>query len=167
LTLGKDGTVYCTHASIESSVADYISKQMGFNSRQKPIGGISVLGPKNSADIICSQIECTHDSLNSALRNLRSNDLELAYAQVLECQNQLKGMEEIINEGKNQGIISERTAKKSLENLEKAYLKLEEAQIILEQIIGNSYDRQKMSLLHAQRNIRSAVMICKLIQILL
>ncbi len=167
LTLGKDGAVYCTHASIGSSVADYISKQIGFNLRQKPIGGISVLGPKKSTDLICSQIECTHDSLNTALRNLRSNDFNLAYAQVLECQNQLKCMEKIINEGKNQGIISERAAQKSLGNLEKAYLKLEEAQIIIEQAMGNSYNRQRMSLLQAQANIRSAVMICKLIQILL
>lgn len=167
LTLGKDGTVYCTHASIGSSVADFISKQMGFTSRQKPIGGISVLGPKNSSDLICSQIECTHDSLNTALRNLRSNDLELAYAQVLECKNQLKCMEEIINEAKNQGIITKRAAKKSLENLEKAYLNLEKARIILEQTMGNSYNGQRMSILQAQLNIRSAVMICKIIQILL
>ena len=140
---------------------------MGFNSRQKPVGGVSVLMPKSSSDLICSQIECTYDSLSTALRNVRSNDLELAYAQVLECQNQLECMENIINEGKKQGIITERAAKKSLENLEKAYLKLEEAQIILEQVISNSYDRQRMSLLQAQINIRSAVMICKIIQIML
>jgi len=167
LTLGKDGVVYCTHASIKSSVADYILKQIGFNSMQKPIGGISVLGPKQATDLICSQIGCTYDSLKIILRNLRSNDFELAYAQLLECKNQLKCMEEIINEGKKQGIISERVAKNSLENLEKAYLKLEEAQIIIEQAMGNSYNSQRLSLLRAQSNIRSAVMICKLIQILL
>jgi hypothetical protein len=45
ITLDKTGTVFCSHASIVSSVAYYDSQKMGFDF-QKPVGGVSVLSPE-------------------------------------------------------------------------------------------------------------------------
>ncbi|MEW5803595.1 MAG: PQQ-binding-like beta-propeller repeat protein [bacterium] len=45
IALDKDGTVFCSHASIATSNAYYSSQKIGFEFR-KPIGGITVLGPE-------------------------------------------------------------------------------------------------------------------------
>ena len=45
ITLDKEGLVFCTHASIASSITYYFFQQIGFPSK-KPTGGVTVLGPK-------------------------------------------------------------------------------------------------------------------------
>ena len=45
ISLDKSGMVFCSHASIASSVAYYNARKMGFDF-PKPVGGISVLSPE-------------------------------------------------------------------------------------------------------------------------
>ena len=45
ITLDKSGAVFCSHASVSSSIAYYNSKKMGFD-YPKPVGGVTMLSPE-------------------------------------------------------------------------------------------------------------------------
>jgi hypothetical protein len=45
VSLDEKGAVFCSHASIVSSIAYYNSQKIGFDFR-RPVGGVSVLGPE-------------------------------------------------------------------------------------------------------------------------
>lgn len=47
ITLDQDGTIFCTHASISSSIAYAFSQKVGFELRA-PIGGVTVLEPERA-----------------------------------------------------------------------------------------------------------------------
>ena len=65
ITLDNDGRVFCTHASIASSIAYSMCRKMGFPFR-KPIGGVSVLGPENPQDLIYYRLKWALDLITTS-----------------------------------------------------------------------------------------------------
>ncbi|MCL6583524.1 MAG: PQQ-binding-like beta-propeller repeat protein [bacterium] len=52
ITVDQDGTVFCAHGSVTSSIAYSMAQRLGFLSPQKPSGGVSVLVPVGSKEAL-------------------------------------------------------------------------------------------------------------------
>lgn len=159
LTLDSNGSVYCTHASVGSSIAYGISKKMGWPYFPKPIGGVTVFEPKNSTQLLSAQVKCLQESMKSTIRLLRTGEVEKAYQNVTECLNQLNYLETQLHEEKEEQLITEQLAGRAAKYLGKVTSDLQSAQDILEPMLNDS-SGQKRGLLQAQNALRSAMNAC-------
>jgi len=177
VTLDKSGMIFCSHGSVTSSIAYSIAQKLGLNPK-KPEGGVSVLVPADSKDIVRSQIKMIRDFISLAIQALRQGKLELARASLSEPIEELKLMEENLSTETTE--IDAVAAQKGREEIANAYNQLEAALSFLEDTVGADSNnnnnnnnttgaiqrRQSSMTSKAKSCLRSASSTCRYIQLL-
>ncbi|MEW6379577.1 MAG: PQQ-binding-like beta-propeller repeat protein [bacterium] len=168
ISLDKDGTVFCAHASITSSIAYSIAQRLGFDP-EKPSGGVSVLAPVNTKDMIRSHIRWVRDLILQVLQALRQNDVESAWANLEEPMAHLQLLMETFSREANSDANTVIEAGK--QDVVRAYAQLEAAQSILEEIRntmpagGTAPRRQSAVTTKARMHLRSALNTCRSLEV--
>jgi hypothetical protein len=176
VSLDKNGTAFCAHGSVSSSIAYSVAQKMGLNPK-KPVGGISVLAPSDPKDIVRSQIKMIRDFISMAIQALRQGKPELARASLGEPMEQLKLMEENFSTQIAAGEGDVQMAQKGQEETAKMHSQLGAALSILEGANSGSNNTNTSGVIqrrqgsgsmtsNAKSCLRSASSTCRYMQLL-
>ncbi|MEW5802273.1 MAG: PQQ-binding-like beta-propeller repeat protein [bacterium] len=165
LTLDKDGTVYCAHGSVSSSVAYSISQRMGINI-QKPEGGVSVLEPAHPREMVRSQMKWIKDLITMALQSLRRGNVDSAKASLDELMEDIQFMKESSDTGQDSGADNDQAVQRSVEEITRIYNQIESAQAILKDM-PDSTRKMQSAISKAKMCLRTASSTCRRTQLML